>query len=198
MSAIDELDEGEASGTAGFTVDRQHDLGRGRNRPEIRAQISFGGAVGKITDEQTDGQSTLSYVGWKKRQERGWGRTHAGSRFSVAKTLPELTSSCKQEIGRGKRKAGRLKGGKVGRWEGARLERPQGWKGRKAERRKVGAAPSRLRLDPSDPPFKPSAFRPSPFPPFSLPAFSPFSLVQLLIFEYYDIVTTWLRLMTSS
>src|SRR6185436_5176345 len=162
MSAIDELDEGEASGTAGFTVDRQHDLGRGRNRPEIRAQISFGGAVGKITDEQTDGQSTLSYVGWKKRQERGWGRTHAGSRFSVAKTLPELTSSCKQEIGRGKRKAGRLKGGKAGR-------------------RKVGAAPSRLRLDPSDPPFKPSAFRPSPFPPFSLPAFSPFSLVQLLI-----------------
>ena len=76
MGAIDELDEGEAAGTAGFPIDRQHDLGRRRHCPEVGAQIGFGGAVGEITDEQTDGQSTLSYVVEEGAGTRGMEGAH--------------------------------------------------------------------------------------------------------------------------
>src|SRR6185295_8351966 len=62
VRAVDEFDECEPAGAAGLAIDRQHDLRRRRHRAEVGAQISFGGAVGKITDEQADGQSTLSYV----------------------------------------------------------------------------------------------------------------------------------------
>jgi hypothetical protein len=60
MSAIDELDEREPAGASGFPIDRQHHL-RGRsNRAEMRTEIRFRSRVREITNEQTDGQSTLS------------------------------------------------------------------------------------------------------------------------------------------
>jgi hypothetical protein len=60
VGAVDEFHEREPARATGFTVDRQHDL-RGRcDRAEVRAQVCFSGAVGEITDEQTDGQSTVS------------------------------------------------------------------------------------------------------------------------------------------
>jgi hypothetical protein len=60
VSAILEFDECESAGTARFAIDRQDDLRRRRDGAEIAAQISFGGAVRKIANEQADGQSTLS------------------------------------------------------------------------------------------------------------------------------------------
>jgi hypothetical protein len=60
MSAIDELDERESTGASGFPIDRQHHLRGRRNGAEMRAEIRFSGAVREITNEQTDGQSTLS------------------------------------------------------------------------------------------------------------------------------------------
>jgi hypothetical protein len=60
MSAVEELDEGEPARTARFPIDRQHDLRRRRHGSEVAPQIGFGGAVSEITDEQTNGQSTLS------------------------------------------------------------------------------------------------------------------------------------------
>ena len=60
VRAIDEFDEGESPRTSGLPIDRQHDLRRRRHGAEVTAQIRFSGAVGEITDEQTDGQSTVS------------------------------------------------------------------------------------------------------------------------------------------
>src|SRR5438093_9803266 len=60
VRAIDEFDEGESPRASGLPIDRQHDLRRRRNGAEVAAQIRFSGGVGEITDEQTDGQSTLS------------------------------------------------------------------------------------------------------------------------------------------
>jgi len=60
VRAVEELDEREPARTPGFPVDRQHDLRRRRHGSEIAPQIGFGGAVSEITDEQTNGQSTLS------------------------------------------------------------------------------------------------------------------------------------------
>jgi hypothetical protein len=60
VRAVDEFHERESARTTRFTVDWQHDLRGRRDRAEVRAQVCFCGAVGKITDEQTDGQSTVS------------------------------------------------------------------------------------------------------------------------------------------
>jgi hypothetical protein len=71
VRAIDEFDECEPAGAAGLAIDRQHDLRRRRHRAEVGAQISFGGAVGKITDEQADGQSISLYVVEDEAGKRG-------------------------------------------------------------------------------------------------------------------------------
>ena len=60
VRAIEKLDERESARTTGFAIDRQHDLRRRRDRAEVGTQIRFGRAVREITNEQTDGQSTLS------------------------------------------------------------------------------------------------------------------------------------------
>jgi hypothetical protein len=60
VRTVDEFYKRESSRATGFPVDGQHDLRRRRNRAEVRAQVCFSGAVGEITDEQTDGQSTVS------------------------------------------------------------------------------------------------------------------------------------------
>src|SRR5205085_5985047 len=60
VRAIDEFDEREPAGPSGFAINRQHDLRRRRDRAEVAAQVGFSGAVSKITNEQTDGQSTVS------------------------------------------------------------------------------------------------------------------------------------------
>ena len=60
VRAIDEFDEREPSRAAGFPIDRQHDLRGRRDGAEVGAQVGFSRAVGEITDEQTDGQSTVS------------------------------------------------------------------------------------------------------------------------------------------
>jgi hypothetical protein len=60
VSAIDEFDERKSSRAAGFPIDGQHDLRGRRHGAEVAAQVGFGGAVSEITDEQTDGQSTVS------------------------------------------------------------------------------------------------------------------------------------------
>jgi hypothetical protein len=60
VRAIHELDESESARSAGFPVDRQHDLRGRRDGAEVGTQVCFSGAVGEITDEQTDGQSTVS------------------------------------------------------------------------------------------------------------------------------------------
>jgi hypothetical protein len=76
MRAVDEFDESEPAGAAGLPIDRQHDLRWRRHGAEVGAQIGFCGAVGKITDEQTDGQSTLSYVVEDKAGKRGMEGAH--------------------------------------------------------------------------------------------------------------------------
>ena len=65
MCAIEKLDECKTAWTAGFPIDRQDNLRRRRDAAEVRAQVGFGRGVVEITNEQTDGQSTLSYVGKK-------------------------------------------------------------------------------------------------------------------------------------
>jgi hypothetical protein len=72
VRAVDELDESEPAWTAGFPIDGEDDLRRRRHGAEVGAQIGFCGAVGKITDEQTDGQSTLSYVVEDGAGSAGW------------------------------------------------------------------------------------------------------------------------------
>jgi len=60
VTAILELDKRESPWTAGLAIDGQHNLRRRRHGAEVRAQIGFSGGVREITNEQTDGQSTLS------------------------------------------------------------------------------------------------------------------------------------------
>jgi hypothetical protein len=60
VRAIDEFDKRKSSRAAGLPIDGQDDLRGRRDGAEIRAQIGFSGAVSEITDEQTDGQSTVS------------------------------------------------------------------------------------------------------------------------------------------
>jgi hypothetical protein len=60
VRAIDEFHERESARSTRFPVDWQHHLRGRRDRAEVRAQVCFSGAVGEITDEQTDGQSTVS------------------------------------------------------------------------------------------------------------------------------------------
>jgi hypothetical protein len=88
MRAVDEFDESEPARAAGLPIDRQHDLRWRRHGAEVGAQVGFCSAVGKITDEQTDGQSTLSYVMEQGREARDGGRTHASSRFLSEKPYP--------------------------------------------------------------------------------------------------------------
>jgi hypothetical protein len=59
VTAIEELHEREPAGASRFAVDRQHDLGRGRNRGEVRAEIRLSSGVREITDEQANSQSLL-------------------------------------------------------------------------------------------------------------------------------------------
>src|SRR6185295_7506473 len=60
VCAIGEFDEREPTRASGLAIDRQHDLRRRSDGPEVAPQIGFGGAVRKIPDEQTNGQSTIS------------------------------------------------------------------------------------------------------------------------------------------
>src|SRR6185295_490048 len=65
VSAIEELDERKAARSARFAIDGEHDLRGWRHGAEVRAKVGFGRGVVEITNEQTDGQSTLSYFGKK-------------------------------------------------------------------------------------------------------------------------------------
>jgi hypothetical protein len=60
MSALAELDEGKPSGAAGLAIDGENHLGRRSHRAKVRAQFRFRRVVRQVTDEQSDGQSTLS------------------------------------------------------------------------------------------------------------------------------------------
>jgi hypothetical protein len=60
VGAIEKLDKRKAARTTSLAVYREHDLGGWCNSAEIRTQIRFGRAVREVTNEQTDGQSTLS------------------------------------------------------------------------------------------------------------------------------------------
>jgi hypothetical protein len=53
VGAVEEFDESESSGPAGFAVNRYDDLGRRSDSSEMRAQICFSRPVGHIADEQT-------------------------------------------------------------------------------------------------------------------------------------------------
>src|SRR6185369_6635211 len=63
MRAIEKLDERKAARAPGLPIDRQDDLRRRRDAAKVRTQVGFGRGVVEITNEQTDGQSTLSYLG---------------------------------------------------------------------------------------------------------------------------------------
>src|SRR4029453_17612902 len=92
VGAVLEFDERESSRAAGFAVDRQHDLRRRRDGAEVASQVGFSGAVREIANEQTDGQSMLSWNGTSNTEAQenapGGGPT-AGDRLLSAKTLPE-------------------------------------------------------------------------------------------------------------
>src|SRR5262249_8173294 len=60
VRAVGKFHERKPTRTSGLAVDRQHDLRRRSDGSEVAPQIRFGGAVCEITDEQTNGQSTLS------------------------------------------------------------------------------------------------------------------------------------------
>jgi hypothetical protein len=60
VRAIQKLHERETTRTTGFAIDRQHDLRWWCDFSEVGTEIRFGRAVREITNEQTDGQSTLS------------------------------------------------------------------------------------------------------------------------------------------
>ena len=60
VRAVEEFHEGEPARPPGLAIDRQHDLRRRGDGAEVGPQVGFGRAVGEITDEQTNGQSTLS------------------------------------------------------------------------------------------------------------------------------------------
>jgi len=77
VAAVLELDERKAAWAAGFAIDGKDYLRRWRNATEVASQVGFCGAVGEVTNEQTDGQAVLSVP---------------------AKTLPETGPSCKREI----------------------------------------------------------------------------------------------------
>jgi hypothetical protein len=59
VRAILELDECEAAGPARVAIDRQHNLGRWRDRAEVRSEVCFSGRVRQITHKQPDSQSVL-------------------------------------------------------------------------------------------------------------------------------------------
>jgi hypothetical protein len=51
MIALGEIHEGEPSGTSGFPVGRQHDLGWLGHFGKQGTQIGFGSAVGQVSNE---------------------------------------------------------------------------------------------------------------------------------------------------
>jgi hypothetical protein len=98
MRAIEKLDERKAARAPGFPIDRQDDLRRRRDAAEVRTQVGFGRGVVEITNEQTDGQSTLSYLGRSRAGKRAGGRRTRWQAGISRKTLPEVPSSCKREL----------------------------------------------------------------------------------------------------
>src|SRR5262245_17764475 len=60
VRAVLELDEREPARAPGLAIDGQNDLGRGGHCAEVRTKVGFSRGVREITNEQTDGQSTLS------------------------------------------------------------------------------------------------------------------------------------------
>jgi len=85
VRAVEELDERKASRPAGFPIDGQHDLRGRRYRAEVRPKVGFGSAVRKITNEQSDGQSTHSSNVMKKSGRDARGGTHTLAAGSVEK-----------------------------------------------------------------------------------------------------------------
>ena len=59
LRAVDKLNEGEATGTPGFPIDRHHDVGGFGDSCEVSAKVGFARPVGQVPDEQTDSQDFL-------------------------------------------------------------------------------------------------------------------------------------------
>ena len=82
VGTILEFNKRKASRPAGFAIDRQDDLGRRRDGTKVASQVGFSGAVGEVTNEQTDGQTVLSVA---KNLTRNARILQAGAIFSGMK-----------------------------------------------------------------------------------------------------------------
>jgi hypothetical protein len=60
LRPIEVFDEGETARPSCFPIDREDHLRRRGDRTEVGTEVSLGGAIGQIADEQTDSQSNLS------------------------------------------------------------------------------------------------------------------------------------------